>query len=121
MSRSLFAAGTFRLVGSVRGVLLAVTPGVTQREIRALLAQRNPVKKVSRGQVTRTWVPIREAAALLKVSRSQVYALISAGKLKAIAFEWPVSKTKLKFLTAKSVESYGLSRYVNPHSSAKQS
>ncbi len=113
------AEGTFRFTGARRGIILAVTPGVSEREVNALFARGAAVKKVSRRQVAETWLPIPEAAARLKVSRAQVYALIKAGKLRAVAIVWP--HFKVKWITTKSLEAYAQSRYVNPPSPAKQS
>lgn len=42
-------------------------------------------KKVSRGQITKDWLPVPVAAAELGVTRRQIYALIKAGKLRIVA------------------------------------
>lgn len=112
--------GTFRFIGPRRGVLLAVTSGVSEREVNELFSRGAAVKKVSRRQVTETWFPVPEAAARLKVSRAQVYALVKVGKLSAAAIEWQESKFRVKWITARSLERYAASRYVDPPGSSSR-
>jgi hypothetical protein len=69
-----------------------------------------PFKKVSGGQITRDWLPVPEAAARLKITRRQVYALIREKKLRARTIIWP-SGYHVFWVTRASVERYGPQRH----------
>ena len=67
-------------------------------------------KKVSRGQITKDWLPIQEAATALGVSRRQIHRLVAEKKLRAAAIIWP-SGYRIEWITRGSLERYRRERY----------
>jgi predicted DNA-binding transcriptional regulator AlpA len=82
-------------------------------KLNTLPRARRPrfVKKASRGQIMRDFLPIPEAAATLDVSRQQVYTLIKEKKVRGVKTIWPKSGHRLQWVTRASVERYARERY----------
>jgi hypothetical protein len=64
---------------------------LTERELRILERREryhSRIKAVSSGQITKDWLPIPVAAAVLGVTRRQVYKLIREKKLRRKSLVW---------------------------------
>ncbi len=88
--------------------------GMTERELR-MLEKRETRKRfykiVSSGQITKDWLPIPVAAAVLGVTRRQVYALIKEKKLRSMAIVWSDGSYRVNWVTRASVARYAQERY----------
>lgn len=95
---------------SIYGHTLAVSAGVSMREIMALFPHFE--KKFGRREVMQKWIPFASAAARLGVSVRQVQRLAKSGALKLVVLSdadlWP--NDKKTWILARSLE-----RYIEKH------
>lgn len=95
---------------SIYGVTLAVSPGVSVRQVMALFPKFE--KRFSRREVMEKWIPVASAAALCGVSRRQIERLIQSGQLKVAILSdpdlWPKDKKTW-------VLRWSLDRYIERH------